>query len=672
MKSSHELNGHSIRSWRGCWSTCLKNLAMLISKFCRPAAGSVFFVLFYLYIWLEIEPCLLYHGGGWFNRFPVFFTDWWFFRKFLSYPGGLLEYLCSFLSQFFYCSWAGGLVVTLQAWLIYLCTNYYIKAIGAYRLRFIRFIGPLFLLAAYSQYIYLFPTTMAFLAALIFSCVYLKTTSKSKMSGPIYFLIFSIILYVAAGGAYLLFGVLCVIYEFFFRGRHRTGFLYLVLAAGIPYLIGALIFGQRLFDAFTELLPVPWKSIGYEASPKKMIGEMLYGLYLSLPLIGLVVGLWRVLTGRGTLSSQKAAESSSQSSRGEKKPNVKSAKPDSSYPGSAIAKWRIGSIALFLFTGAVISFWHNSQNKCLLAVVYYDWQKKWPQVLAAARRYRYGNSLTQRSCFITHSVNHALYHTGRLGYEMFSYPQHLPALFMTIPERTQSETILWKIVDSHIDLGLINVAENAMTEAIQLSKHPLLFKRLALISMAKANYGAARVYLGALSRTLFYSHWANKYLDLLETDPNRLSEDEDIRGLRRIMLRNEFAYSEVKYEKLLLQLLAENRQNQMAFEYLMALYLMSRHLDKFSENLYRLKDFGYTQIPRHYEEAILLYRAMIGKQVVLHGFSISADSINRFKEFSRDYRLYKQYRQAVYGRLAEKHGDSYYFYYFYNRSGMKK
>ena len=81
----------------------------------RPIQSFIFFILFYLYLWLEVDPRLIYHGGGMITNFPVFFRGWVFFQQFIAYPGGPVEYLSAFLSQLFYYSWAGALIVTLQA-----------------------------------------------------------------------------------------------------------------------------------------------------------------------------------------------------------------------------------------------------------------------------------------------------------------------------------------------------------------------------------------------------------------------------------------------------------------------------------------------------------------------------------------------------------------------------
>ena len=167
--------------------------------------GLVFFVLFYLYLWLVVETHLIYHGAGMFANFPAFFRDWTFLAGFMSYPGGPVECFSALLAQFFYYSWAGALVVTLQAGLICICVDYFLKAVGAARLRWLSFIPPILLLIFYNQYTYHFTTTMALLTVLLFVCLYLKVTPKNKLYALAVFLVLSIVLYYISVGAYLVF-----------------------------------------------------------------------------------------------------------------------------------------------------------------------------------------------------------------------------------------------------------------------------------------------------------------------------------------------------------------------------------------------------------------------------------------------------------------------------------
>jgi len=94
----------------------------------RLLQSFLFFILFYLYLWFYVDLRLMYHGAGIITNFPVFYKGWTFFMPFLTYPGGPVEYLSAFLSQFFYYSWAGALVVTVQAWLLSVCVDNLLKA----------------------------------------------------------------------------------------------------------------------------------------------------------------------------------------------------------------------------------------------------------------------------------------------------------------------------------------------------------------------------------------------------------------------------------------------------------------------------------------------------------------------------------------------------------------
>ena len=110
------------------------------------------------------------------------------------------------------------------------------------------------------------------------------------------------------------------------------------------------------------------------------------------------------------------------------------------------------------------------------------------------------------------------------------------------------------------------------------------------------------------------------------------------------------------------QLLVRNKNNRMAFEYLMAFFLLTRQHEPVALNIKFLDNYDYPpdRIPRLYEEAILLYSQLTGKKVNLHGRRMNPDTIRRFEEFLRCGQLYKYNMQ-----MPEKDfSDTYYHYYF--------
>ena len=97
----------------------------------------VFFGLLYVYLWLVVEPQLIYSCAT-ITNFPVFYKGWPFLRDCLSYPGGVLRYVNALLPQFFYYSWAGALVITAQAWAICACTGWFLRTLAVPGWRLLR------------------------------------------------------------------------------------------------------------------------------------------------------------------------------------------------------------------------------------------------------------------------------------------------------------------------------------------------------------------------------------------------------------------------------------------------------------------------------------------------------------------------------------------------------
>lgn len=612
----------------------------------RTSRSLIFFVLFYLYLWFVVDLRLIYNCTEVITNFPVFYRGWAFFCGFLSHPGGLVEYTGAFLSQLFYISWAGALVVTIQAWLMSVCIGCILKAVNLSHLCLLRFMPPILLLITYTQYTYHFITIMAFLVTLVFVCLYLRITYSltSNTSRLIVVLVLSVILQAIAAGAYLLFAAVCAMYELLFRRQCLLGLLYLLSAVVIPYVEGVLIFGVSIIDAYSNLSPLSWKILSFDNRRELIV--IIYILYLLLPLTMLASVFWQII----------------QNSKITNRLNPLPAKMKFNI-NSQVLKWIIESLVLLAIASTAVFFSYDKEKKTVFVTDFYARQRMWPQLLRAARCY-------PDNYFVVNAVNRALYHTGRLSYDMFSWPQNPHTLFLSTKKYEHTSC---KKSGIYLDIGLLNMAENALTESLEgLGERPSILKGLALINMVKANYDSAGIYLGALSKTLFYDDWANNYLELLKSDPD-LSENKEIKRLRSVCMEKDYGFTSLNnIEVILLQLLEKNRQNRMAFEYLMSWYLLNGRLDKFVQNLDRLDDFGVSQFPRLYEEAMLIYVFSVRKPVNLLGRQISAESRQRFDGFNQILNDYKKNKQAAYNKLAKDYGDSYFFYYVYRRQGMEQ
>ncbi|MBN2272611.1 MAG: hypothetical protein JXN61_18505 [Sedimentisphaerales bacterium] len=614
---------------------------------------SIFFLAFYLCTWLYLDLQVIYYSAGMLTRFPVFFRGWPFFREFTSYPGGLGGYVAAFLAQLFHYSWLAAGVVTAQALLLCLCTGYFLKTLGLRRLYFLRFAGAIVLLVFCSQYMYHFAMTTTVCIALVFLCLYLKLTASSdeQVSGPArrraevragaLFLVLSVILYYVAGGAFLLFAALCAVRA---ARRRRWGMATLCVLGGalIPYVEGVLIFGVCPEKAFTESLPGSCK--------------MDFGVHRGAGVIGGCVVLFIVAAGLGLYRLKLAG---GKAARGKKTARRKQSK---SHGGAVELRWIVDSAMLFAVVGMVALLSYNGPRGRLLKIHCYACRRMWPEVLKAAGHDSSGY-------FAINAVNQALYHTGRLGDEMFAYPQHPDALLLS----GQDQVLLhWHKFDTQLDLGLVNMAQKNFTECMEVyGEHPLILKRLALINMVKRNIGAAKIYLRALSKTLFEADWARYYLVALDTDPE-LSTDRRIGQLRSVALKKDHSTIFVPAELAYLTLLEENSKNRMAFEYLMTLYMLGKQVDKVTGSFKRISEFGDKEFPRHYQEAICIYAYSTGKPVYLEGRTLDPRVRKEIEEFSGIFNSFGKNKQAAVGPLAREFGGTYFFYHLFGFSGVEK
>lgn len=646
-------------------AACERSLAGAVADAVRTV---LFFGLFYFYLLLVVKPHLIYDSAT-ITNFPAFYRGWAFFAESMSCPGGALKYVSAFLAHLFYYPWVAPAVITVQAWLIFMCIGYFLRAIALPGARWLRFVPALFVVVTYARYTYHLPMIMAALASLFFTCLYVATVSwRSRgAEGPsanvrfargfdwAAYVLLSVVSYVMSGGAYLLFAALCATYELLYRRRYKMGLFYVLFGVALPYVTGVLLYHVSIIDAYTDLLPISWRVLAWSGR-KKMIAAV-YALYLFPVAMASAWWLWQTFVeyvhpGKMT-TAPEPAEKQARVRRGRPKKSLL-ARARRRLSGPAV-RWTLGTVLLSVMAGAAAFLSFDDRQQALLEVHHYACRRMWPQVLEAARR-------CPDSDFTINAVDRALYHTGRLNRDMCSYLQRPDALLLTGDDRVLWH---WHKFDTLIDLGLMNMAEKNLAECMAMfGEHPMILKRLAMVSMVKGETDTARIYLGALSKTFFHNDWADAYLARLDSDPN-LSADSEIQSLRARSLTKDYMTLFYAKEPVLSALVEQNGGNRMAFEYLMAWYMLNKQLGKFVENVGRLGEFGYTEIPPLYQEAIVIYAYGTKKPVPLAGFTISPEAQRRIEHFSSVFNRYNRNRDAAFNELARDYWGSYLFYYIY-------
>lgn len=75
-----------------------------------------------------------------------------------------------------------------------------------------------------------------------------------------------------------------------------------------------------------------------------------------------------------------------------------------------------------------------------------------------------------------------------------------------------------------------------------------------------------------------------------------------------------------------------------------------------------MRDYGYTKIPVHFEEALLFYNSYRNINFVPEGFSFSPQTISKFNDYSSIYLKNINNPPAAAKELQKKYGGTYWFY----------
>ncbi len=439
--------------------------------------------------------------------------------------------------------------------------------------------------------------------------------------------------------------VLVAVYESLAR-RHRILAAMAVLCGlAVPWAAGMACFGLGVGEAYGGLLlSIP--------SIAGATGACVVALYLWFPAVLAVAALQARFHGRRAEGASDAADSS-----GRKTPRI---------PARETLKRWLPVAVVLMAAGAAGWCSLDYKNKIMLFEDYYSQRQMWPEVLAVARRSPYGlyNSRCNRNVML------ALYHTGRLGDEMFRYPQVPGRSLYSTPAAERDPHTYFQESRLLLELGQVNWAERCACEAFETSDDsPAILELLAVINIVKGRPETAKMFLTALGRKPFYERSARDMIQRLDEDPT-LAGDPRIRQLRRSMVSVDSIFPG-NVERFLVALLQANPRNEMALEFLMAHYLCSRSHEKVAAWLSQLPQNGAPGLPRHLQEAIIVNSLATTGQIPAADRRLDPEIVDRARRFRQILAAFRDNTElAREVAIAEGFGDSYFFYVTFGVSGL--
>ncbi len=231
----------------------------------------------------------------------------------------------------------------------------------------------------------------------------------------------------------------------------------------------------------------------------------------------------------------------------------------------------------------------------------------------------------------------ALAGAGRLPWEMFHYPQTASSDALLLRDTAYDTNPLvanWRS-DLYLELGRVNDSQRWAHEAQAMEgETPRVLERMAQTYILNGNLETARTFVRALEKVPFQAARAQWYMAALDQDPG-MQSDPLVARIRPLMLRKDYV-GDWSTEQILQQCLDANPSNRMAFEYLLAHYLLTSDMKGLASLAPRLKDF-YRELPTHVQEALVGFRNVNGSLPPgIDGSAIGRADRGPLSELSRD------------------------------------
>lgn len=586
-----------------------------------------------------------------------------------------MEYLAAMLSQSYHYPWLGALVLTALIGTICLAFRGYLIRMQGAPVRLLAYAPALTLLVMLNHYGTSLSALGALCAAVVLAWLYSRTSLNKPVGRFTWLLLLYGISYWLIGGTSLVFAAMSVIFEIGVRRAWLVGATAAAASAVIPYLAGRYWFQTSTTDAYLRLSILQYDLEPIVASIATYAFLLLVPVYVKvLPWLypkrcsSLAAFITKLLSGIPLESMESKC-------------------------GSVLRTSALVFVAMVFAVGSQDKF-----RRAIIAVDFHVRAGDWKAALKAGQPLEWTSTVpgkkvqenlvrlhillgyplrAESSVPILpsynagmHDINLALVQTGQLLDRMFAYPQLLGmATVRLLPDSIGAYVAHSYNMDVLMALGHVNEAERVTCESLaNIGPRPWLLRRLALINILKDRPEAARVCLTIMARDPYDGPWARTLLENLQKDP-ALKDHQEIQSIRERMFKidqvGELA-DMAPDEQMLRYLLVSNPHNRVAFDYLMAYYLLTLKHDKIAEYARYIEEFGYREIPRHCEEAILLHMRFTGKQPDLRNHRIRDATFKRFEEFQRDLDALGgpsgDNKPQVRDALLSRYADTYWFF----------
>jgi hypothetical protein len=539
-----------------------------------------------------------------------------YLMQYLQRPGAPLEYVARFLTQFYAFRIAGSLILALILTLPALILYRINKRTGADNpfSILLALIPGFLMIIMQANYYHMMEYNLGYLVVLL---CYLLQTSGWKYGNILLIILFPLLYYLAGGYALVFLALYIVHVLASTEGNKKFVFpLLIILTTGATF----LVFWKLIF-----LQPVQL----FVLSPLPLLENRYYiAAFIVLTLYIICYPPVLSFTGRVKLNFSKKKL----------------------YPAISLA-------LVFLLTVFALFRVYNPQNARVINLEKMVFREQWEKAIQLHEKKPSRNLIGQ------YFYNLALSETGQLCNRLFKGNQNFLAGSLVLP---WGDIHLDRGGYFHYSIGLINEAHRwAYEEMVVYGYRPQNIRMLAKTSLITGNYEMAHKYLDILKRTIFYRKWAKEF-EKLADNPSLIASHPELGEKVKLLPPNNFFIQFNEPQNNLPFILEGNPANKKAIEFYIAGLLLTKKVEIAVSNIKDLKASGYDHIPRHLEEAILIWYNSTKEFPDLGGLSVNRETLARFDQYFAAYVSNRQYPEDVIKeRMRAKFEDTFWYYFHF-------
>jgi len=575
----------------------------------------IFFTLFFI-----ISFCYFFWPGD----YVVFFQEqerlFVFLREFLeeyfTRPGGVLELAGDFTSAFFVSTFAGALIISAtltMTGLLFYKINRQLSVNQLFSL-VLTVIPCSLLFLMQTHYYHQIDYNFGFILMMLY-LMFAILVHQKKYGTFIIIAIFPFVYYLIGGYIWYFLALYILFYTLFSKGRVRYIYPLSGLIVGV---ISIVVFQKLLFHETLKNLvlnPLPLiKDPGH-----KIFFYLLTGYFVIHPLLIKIAASYK--------SKKRYSKS---------------------FSLAAV-------IILFSLTGYLVYKLYNPQTRLVFQLEKHVFEQKWNKAIELHE------STPSKNLIGQYFYNIALAESGQLCDRLFFGGQEFGPNALILP---WDQSHLNRGAYFYYSLGLSNEAYRwAYESMVVYGYRPQNITILAKTSLINGNYRMTGKYINILKHSLNYRNIALD-LEKLVNDPHKVRSHTEL-GNKVKLLPGEDFFIQINEPQKNIEFIQNSNPNRRAFEYEMAWYLLTKNTEGVINNLYLMKDLGYTKIPKHIEEAVLVYYNTTGKLPELNGSTISPETLERFQQYISDFSTYKHNPKILESNLRKKFSNTFWFYFHF-------